>query len=308
MLENTQRLRRGRQHWCALACRAPCSSPQHTCCTPLSPCRSAWPPSLSQGRAPYLWWWEVVRGCSPFPSSPTAIVKLFEPTELSGSFALAGNSMPPRGKAFSSPSLSCWHEFKLLYTNVHQAHGKLTYKASLTPTKAWVSSGNHRNPHTNPSFSSREPADQYLCGNSLMAFRKSHTEPARNPIQLLSVSAGIKIFSMKKEESRLCCISFNSHDACTKMMCWHFIFSKITKKCSETGISEEFFEGWSLGMNNFLVSWAPHKIAHTGSSLWAPHLLCFSHRGCLRSSIKADAVTLLCNIPLETNNLQLKNL
>lgn len=153
--------------------------------------------------------WSV---CVPPPCQPLCFVKLFEPIELRRSFALAGNLMPPRGKAFSSPSLSCWHEFKLLYTNTHQAHGKLTYKASLTPTKAWVSSGNHRNPHTNPSFSSRDPADQYLCGNSLMAFRKSDTEPARNPIKLLSVSAGIKIFSMKKEGNRFCCISFSPND------------------------------------------------------------------------------------------------
>lgn len=154
----------------------------------------------------------VVCGCSPFPSGPTVIVGLFEPTELGGSLAWAGNSMPPTGKAFSSPSLSCCHEFKLLYTNTQQAHGKLIYNASLTPTKAWVSSGNHRNPHTNPSFSSRDPADQYLCGNSLMAFRKSDTEPARNPIKLLSVSAGTKMFSMKREENRFCCVSLGPHD------------------------------------------------------------------------------------------------
>lgn len=152
----------------------------------------------------------MVCGWAPLPSSPTVIVKLFEPTELGGSFAWAGNLMPPRGKAFSSPSLTCWHEFKLLYTKTRQAHGKLTYKARFTPTR--VSSGNHRNPHTNPRFSSRDTADHYLCGNSLMAFRKSDTEHARNLIKLLSVSSGIKIFSMKKEENRFCCISLGPHD------------------------------------------------------------------------------------------------
>lgn len=200
------------------ACRAPSTSPQHTRAGLLCPSAGGLPvPPASAGKGilPLVMRGGVVCGCSPFPSSPTVTVKLFEPTELSGSFAWAGNSMPPRGKAFSSPSLSCWHVFKLLYTNTHQAHGKLTYKASLTPTKAWVSSGNHRNPHTNPSFSSRDPADQYLCGNSLMAFRKSDTEPARNPIKLLSVAAGIKIFSMKKEENGFCCTSLDPHDT------WH---------------------------------------------------------------------------------------
>lgn len=86
------------------------------------------------------------------------------------------------------------------------------------------------------------------------------------------------------------------------------MFSKTTKKCSEAGISEEFSEERPLGMNNFLGSWDPHKIAHIGSSLWVPHLLYFSDMGCPRSSIKEDVVALLCYIPPDTNNLQLKNL
>lgn len=152
------------------------------CWTPLyQGRRSACPPSLIQGRGPFLWWWELVWSVGAPPSLPAPLL-LFEPTELRRSFALAGNLMPPRGKAFSSPSLSCWHEFKLLYTNTHQAHGKLTCKASLTPTKGWLSSGNHRNSQTNPSFSSRDLADQYLCGDSLMAFRKSDTEPASSSL------------------------------------------------------------------------------------------------------------------------------
>lgn len=56
---------------------------------------------------------------------------------------------------------------------------------------------------TNPGLSSGDLADQHLCGNSLMAYERPDIEPARNPIKLLSVFAGMKVFSMKKEENRL---------------------------------------------------------------------------------------------------------
>lgn len=36
-----------------------------------------------------------------------------------------------------------------------------------------------------------------------MAYERPDIEPARNPIKLLSVFAGMKVFSMKKEENRL---------------------------------------------------------------------------------------------------------
>lgn len=103
------------------ACRALSTSPQHTRAGLLCPSVGALPvPPVSAREEDPTSGGESWCGLCmiPLPFQLHCFVKLFEPIELR-SFALAGNLMPPRGKAFSSPSLSCWHEFKLLYTTTH---------------------------------------------------------------------------------------------------------------------------------------------------------------------------------------------